>query len=156
MAAPFEFPEIQANHILDMTLGRLTRLGRSELEEEMVKLRETIADLEAILADESRLRGVIKTELTEVRDEFATPRRAEVTYDPGEIGVEDLIDDEPLVVTMTRAGYIKTVAAAAFRTQGRGGRGVAGTNLKERDLVSQIIHTTAHAYLLFFSNRGKV
>src|SRR5439155_888752 len=83
MAAPFEFTEIQANHILDMTLGRLTRLGRSELEEEMAKLRETIADLEAILGDETRLRGVIKTELTEVRAEFAQPRRAEVTYDPG-------------------------------------------------------------------------
>src|SRR3954451_4210934 len=121
MAAPFEFTEIQANHILDMTLGRLSRLGRSELEEDMGKLRETIADLEAILGDETRLRGVIKTELTEVRAEFAQPRRAEVTYDPGEMGIEDLIDDEPLVVTMTRAGYIKTVPSDAFRTQARGG-----------------------------------
>src|SRR5205085_11600206 len=86
----------------------------------------------------------------------ATPRRSEITYDPGEIGVEDLIEDEPLVVTMSRAGYIKTVAAGAFRTQGRGGRGVSGASLKEQDLISQIIHTTAHAYLLFFSNRGKV
>src|SRR4051812_669269 len=156
MAAPFEFTEIQANHILDMTLGRLTRLGRSELEEEMGRLRETIADLEAILGDETRLRGVIKTELTEVRTEFAQPRRAEVTYDPGEMGIEDLIDDEPLVVTMTRAGYIKTVASVAFRTQARGGRGVQGTRLKEEDLVTDIIHTTAHAYLLLFSNRGRV
>src|SRR3954452_15779118 len=156
MEAPFAFSEIQANHILDMTLGRLTRLGRSELEEEMAKLRETIAALEAILGDELRLRQVIKDELGEVRSEFATPRRAQITFDPGEIGVEDLIDDEPLVVTMTRAGYIKTVAAAAFRTQGRGGRGITGAALKEQDLVSQIIHTSAHAYLLFFSNRGKV
>src|SRR3954464_11193644 len=93
MATPFEFSEIQANHILDMTLGRLTRLGRSELDEEMTKLRETIADLEAILGDDARLRQVIKDELADVRSEFATPRRAEVTYDPGEIGIEDLIDD---------------------------------------------------------------
>ncbi|HET7487942.1 MAG TPA: DNA gyrase subunit A [Acidimicrobiales bacterium] len=156
MAEPFEFSEVQANHILDMTLGRLTRLGRSELEEEMAKLRETIAELEAILNDPGKLRGVIKTELGEVRAQHATGRRAEITYDPGDIGVEDLIEDEPLVVTMTRAGYIKTVAAGAFRSQGRGGRGIAGNRLKEEDLVAAVIHTTAHAYLLFFSNLGKV
>ena len=156
MGEPFSFSEVQANHILDMTLGRLTRLGRSELEDEMAKLRETIADLEAILSDPGRLRAVIKSELGEVRAQFASPRRAEITYDPGEIGLEDLIDDEPLVVTMTKAGYIKTVAAGAFRTQGRGGRGIQGARLKEEDLVSTVIHTTAHAYLLFFSNRGKV
>ncbi len=156
MADPFSFSEIQANHILDMTLGRLTRLGRAELEEEMAKLRQTITELEAILADEAKLRAVIKTELAEIRDEFSTPRRAEITFDPGDLGVEDLIDDEELVVTMTRAGYIKTVQAGAFRVQGRGGRGVQGARLKEEDLVSDIIHTTAHAYLLFFSNRGRV
>jgi DNA gyrase subunit A len=156
MAAPFEFSEVQATHILDMTLGRLTRLGRSELEKEMAELRETIAELESILASPEKLRGVIKDELSEIRERFATPRKAEITYDPGDIGIEDLIDDEPLVVTMTKAGYIKTVAAGAFRTQGRGGRGVAGAKLKEEDLVTTIIHTTAHAYLLFFSNLGKV
>jgi DNA gyrase subunit A len=156
MAAPFEFSEIQANHILDMTLGRLTRLGRTQLEEEMAQLREAIIELEAILADPARLRGVIKDELVSIRDEFGSPRRAEITFDPGEIGLEDLIEDEPLVVSMTRAGYVKTVAASSFRTQGRGGRGVQGAKLKEEDLVSQIIHTTAHAYLLFFSNKGRV
>jgi DNA gyrase subunit A len=156
MAAPFEFTEVQAEHILDMTLGRLTRLGRSQLEEEMAKLRETITELESILADPVKLRQVIKTELLDVREKFATPRKAEITYDPGDIGIEDLIDDEPLVVTMTKAGYIKTVQASSFRTQARGGRGVAGAKLKEEDLVTTIIHTTAHAYLLFFTNRGKV
>src|SRR5581483_2532815 len=156
MAATFAFSEVQATHILDMTLGRLTRLGRSELDEEMAKLRETITDLEAILGDPERLRGVIKTELAEIREKFATPRKAEITYDPGDIGIEDLIEDEPLVVTMTKAGYIKTVASGAFRTQGRGGRGVAGARLKEEDLVTTIIHTTSHAYLLFFTNLGKV
>jgi DNA gyrase subunit A len=156
MAAPFEFSEVQANHILDMTLGRLTRLGRSELEEEMAKLRETIAELESILADEGKLRGVIKDELGAIRTQFAQERRAEITFDPGEMNAEDFIDDVPLVVTMTKAGYIKTVAAASFKTQGRGGRGVAGAKLKEEDLVTRVIHTSAHAYLLFFSNRGKV
>ena len=156
MAEPFSFTEVQATHILDMTLGRLTRLGRSELEEEMAQLRETIAELEAILSDDAKLRGVIETEMTEIRDKYSNPRRSVITHDPGEMGVEDLIDDEEIVVTMTRAGYIKSVAAAAFRTQGRGGRGVQGARLKEEDLVSQVVHTSAHAYLLLFSNQGKV
>jgi DNA gyrase subunit A len=156
MAAPFSFSEEQAVHILDMTLGRLTRLGRTELEEEMAKLRETIAELEAILGDPTKLRAVISEELTEIRNKYANPRRTIVTHDPGEMGVEDLIEDEELVVTMTRAGYIKAVMGASFRTQGRGGRGVQGARLKEEDLVAQLVHTSAHAYLLLFSNRGRV
>src|SRR5439155_26642529 len=88
MARPFEFTEVQANHILDMTLGRLTRLGRSELEEELAQLSEAITELESILADPARLRGVIKDELASIREEFSSPRRAEITFDPGEIGLE--------------------------------------------------------------------
>jgi DNA gyrase subunit A len=156
MAAPFEFTEVQAEHILDMTLSRLTRLGRTQLEEELAQLRQTIAELEAILADENVLFGVIKSELGEIRDEFATPRRAEITFDPGEMDAEDLITDEELVITMTKAGYVKAVPASQFRTQGRGGRGVQGAKLRDEDLVTRIIHTSAHAHLLFFSNRGKV
>ncbi len=156
MAVPFEFSDVQANHILDMQLARLTRLGRADLESELAQLRQTIAGLEAILADEGVLRGVIKSELSAIRAEFATPRRAEITFDPGDMDAEDLITDEDLVITMTKAGYVKAVPASQFRTQGRGGRGVQGTRLKEEDLVIQIIHTSAHAYLLFFSNRGKV
>jgi DNA gyrase subunit A len=156
MAEPFSFTEVQATHILDMTLGRLTRLGRSELEAEMEELRATIAELESILSDDNKLRGVIETEMTAIRDKYANPRRSVVTHDPGEMGVEDLISDEEIVVTMTRAGYIKSVAAAAFRTQGRGGRGVQGARLKEEDLVNQVVHTSAHAFLLLFSNQGKV
>jgi DNA gyrase subunit A len=156
MAAPFEFSEVQANHILDMTLGRLTRLGRSELEEELAKLRETIAGLEAILGDPAKRDAVVKAELGEIRGDFATERRSEITFDPGEIDIEDLIEDEELVVTLTKAGYVKSVAADSFRTQGRGGRGVAGARLRDEDYVEHILTTTAHAYLLFFSNRGKV
>ncbi|HWC40044.1 MAG TPA: DNA gyrase C-terminal beta-propeller domain-containing protein, partial [Acidimicrobiales bacterium] len=156
MADPFGFTEIQANHILDMTLGRLTRLGRSELEEEMARLRETIAELEAILADPARLRGVIRDELSEIKGSFAQPRRSRIILDPGELGAEDLIEDEELVFTMTKAGYVKTVPVGAFRTQGRGGRGIQGARLKEEDIVSHVVHTTSHAYLLFFSNRGRV
>jgi DNA gyrase subunit A len=156
MANPFDFSEEQANHILDMTLGRLTRLGRSELEEEMAKLRETIAELQSILADDVKLRAVIGSELTALRDKYADERVTQIVNDPGELGVEDLIQDEEIVLTMTRAGYVKSVAADAFRTQGRGGRGVQGAKLRDEDFVDQIIHTTTLAHLLLFSNRGRV
>jgi DNA gyrase subunit A len=156
MAAPFEFSTEQAEHILDMQLSRLTRLGRSQLEEEMAKLRETIADLEAILGDEGKKRAVIAEEMGKVRETFGQPRRSQITFDVGDLDIEDLIDDEELVVTMSAKGYIKTVSSDAFKVQGRGGRGVAGTKLKDEDYVQHIIHTTAHAYLLFFSTRGRV
>jgi len=155
-AAPFEFSEEQANHILDMTLARLTRLGRSNLEEEMAKLLEEIAELESILADDVKLRGVIAGELGEIRSKFANERRSVITHDPGDMNVEDLVDDEELVVTMSRAGYVKAVSADAFRTQGRGGRGVQGAKLKEEDLIDDVVHTSSHAHLLLFSNRGRV
>ena len=156
MAAPFEFSEIQAEHILDMQLSRLTRLGRANIEEKLAELRATIAELEAILADDGKLRSVISEEMGEIKEKYANPRRSQITYDVGDIDIEDLIDDEDLVVTMSAKGYIKTVASDAFKVQGRGGRGVAGTKLKDEDWVNHIIHTTAHAYLLFFSNLGRV
>jgi DNA gyrase subunit A len=156
MAEPFEFSLDQAEHILDMRLGQLTRLARIDLEAELEKLRADIADLEAILADESRLFAVIKDELAEVRERFADKRRSEITYDIGDIDIEDLIDDEELVVTMSQRGYVKTVPSDQFRAQGRGGRGVAGATLRDDDYVTHILTTTAHAYLLFFSNRGRV
>jgi DNA gyrase subunit A len=155
-AAPFEFSEEQANHILDMTLARLTRLGRANLEEEMAKLLEEIAELESILADPAKLRSVIAGELGTIREKFADERRSIITHDPGDMNVEDLVDDEELVVTMSRAGYVKAVSADSFRTQGRGGRGVQGAKLKEEDLIDDVVHTTSHAHLLLFSNRGRV
>ncbi|MEM7338122.1 MAG: DNA gyrase subunit A [Actinomycetota bacterium] len=158
MGEAFEFSEAQANFILDMTLGRLTRLARIEIEEEFSSLQETIAYLQGILADPVKLDGVIKDELGEIREEFATDRQTDLVPDPGELDIEDLIDDEDLVVTLSSSGYIKSVSAEEFRTQGRGGRGVTGAKLKddEEDLVTHLLHTTAHAYLLFFSNTGRV
>jgi DNA gyrase subunit A len=153
---PFLFSDVQATHIVDMRLSQLTRLGRANLEEELTALRQTIAELEAILGDEGVLRGVIKSEIGAIREEFADSRRAIITFDDGDMSAEDLITDEDLVITMTKAGYVKAVPASQFRTQGRGGRGVQGARLKEEDLVTRVIHTSAHAYLLFFSNRGKV
>ena len=156
MAEPFEFSEAQANHILDMALSRLTRLGRSQLEAEAAEKRSLIAELEALLADEVRVRMVIRDELREISKKFGTERRSSLEIDPGELDIEDLIDDDDLVFTMSASGYVKTVAVDEFRLQGRGGRGVAGAKLKEADSVTHLIHTTAHSYLLFFSNRGRV
>ena len=152
----FAFSERQANHILDMQLGRLTRLGRTRLEEELVELRERIKHLQAILDDEDQLRAVIKEELEEVRADHDTPRRSQIVFDEGDMEVEDLIDDEPVVITLSKGGYIKSVAADVFRTQGRGGRGVQGARLKDDDILVRVLTTTAHSYLLFFTNRGKV
>ncbi len=156
MAEPFEFSQAQADHILEMALSRLTRLGRAQLETEAEAKRELIAELEALLADEHRVRMAIRDELREISDKFGVERRSVLEIDPGELDIEDLIDDDDLVFTMSASGYVKTVPTDEFRLQGRGGRGVAGTKLKQADSVMHLIHTTAHSYLLFFSNRGRV
>ena len=156
VAEPFEFSEAQANHILDMALSRLTRLGLSQLEAEAADKRSLIAELEALLADDHRIRMAIRDELQEIAEKFGVSRRSSLEIDPGELDIEDLIDDDDLVFTMSASGYVKTVPSDEFRLQGRGGRGVAGAKLKQADSVTHLIHTTAHSYLLFFSNRGRV
>lgn len=155
-AAPFEFSERQAVTILDMQLGRLTRLGKADLLEEQAKLTEEITEYESILADPVKLRGVIREEMTDIRDKYANDRISEITFDPGDFDIEDLIDDEDIIFTMSNTGYVKTVQIDEFKTQGRGGRGVSGGNLKEEDTVFTMVQTSAHAYLMFFSSRGKV
>ena len=155
-AAPFEFSEVQAEFILTMQLHRLTRLGRAELEAEMELLLARIAEYVDILGDRAVLDAVLKEELTSIREKYATDRLSKITYDIGDIDIEDLIDDEDLVVTMSAKGYVKTVAFDAFKSQGRGGRGVSGGKLRDEDYIAHIITTTAHAYLLFFSNLGRV
>ncbi len=158
MAEPFEFSEMQATFILDMTLGRLTRLARIEIDTELAEKREAIAGFEAILADQGVLDQLIKDELAEIRATFGSPRRTALVNDPGELDIEDLIDDEALVVTLSTTGYIKSVSIDEFRTQARGGRGVSAAKLKgdDDDIIAHLLQTSAHAYLLFFSNRGRV
>ena len=156
MAAPFEFSEVQANDILDMQLRQLTRLSRIDLQTELDDVRASIIDLQEILDNPERLNSVIRDEISAIREEFATPRVCQLTYDDGEMSIEDLVDDKELVIVMTQAQYVKAVPAASFKTQGRGGRGVSGGRLKLDDIVRHVIFTTAHAHLLFFSNRGKV
>ncbi|NBS36483.1 MAG: DNA gyrase subunit A, partial [Actinobacteria bacterium] len=156
MSKKFGFSERQAIDILDMQLRQLTKLSRIDLEAEQKEIRAKIKELTAILEDDKVLRGVISTELTKVRETFATPRVCQIAADVGEMGVEDLVEDKELVIVMTQEQYIKAVSADSFRTQGRGGRGVSGARLKSDDIVRHVIFTTAHAYLLFFSNRGRV
>jgi DNA gyrase subunit A len=153
---PYEFSETQATHILDMALRRLAALERQKLRDEYDELAQTIADLEAILADDTKLRAVIKEELTAIKDKYADDRRTEITTDPGDLADLDLIEDEELVLTLSHRGYVKTVPVDQFRTQARGGKGVRGGNLREEDWVEHLLTTTAHSYLLFFSNRGRV
>ncbi|MFM1837479.1 MAG: gyrase subunit [Actinomycetota bacterium] len=156
MEKKFGFTERQAIDILDMQLRQLTKLSRIDLEAEQKEIRARIKELTTILNDDKVLRGVISTELTKVRETFANPRVCQIAADVGEMGVEDLVEDKELVIVMTQEQYIKSVSADSFRTQGRGGRGVSGARMKSDDIVRHVIFTTAHAYLLFFSNRGRV
>jgi DNA gyrase subunit A len=152
----FDLSEIQANHILDMPLRRLTALETDKLRAEFDDLQATIRDLNAILDSEERRRRVVADELSEIREKFGDARRSRIIPDEGDMSLEDLIADEELVVTITAAGYVKAVLAKSYRIQGRGGRGVRGQQLREDDVITHVLHTSAHAYLLFFSNRGKV
>jgi DNA gyrase subunit A len=156
MVAPFEFSEVQTQHILEMPLRRLAALERQKLRDEFDELAQKIAELEAILADDTKLRGVIKDELTEIRDKYGDDRRTEITTDYSDLADLDLIEDEELVVVLSQKGYVKTVQVDEFRVQGRGGKGVRGGNLRDEDYVEHLLTSTAHSYLLFFSNRGRV
>ena len=156
MKKPYEFSERQAVDILDMQLRQLTRLSRIDLEKELTDVQARIKEYESILASDKKLRGVIKDELEDVKKTFASERVCKIINDSGEMALEDLVDDKELVIVMTQAQYVKAVPASSFRAQARGGRGVKGATLKEDDIVRRVLFTTAHAYLLFFSNRGRV
>ena len=156
MGKQFGFSERQAIDILDMQLRQLTRLSRIDLETEQKDVQARIKELKAILADDKKLRAVISQELSAVRETFATDRVCKITADVGEMSIEDLVDDKELVIVMTQAQYIKSVSADSFRSQSRGGRGVSGAKMKDADIVRNVIFTTTHSYLLFFSNRGRV
>lgn len=152
----FDLSETQANHILDMPLRRLTALETDKLRQEYEQLQATIADLKSILDSEERRRRILSDELQEIQDKYGDERRSRIIADEGDLSLEDLIADEELVVTASEAGYIKAVLAQTYRRQGRGGRGVKGADLREEDVLTHVLHTSAHAYLLFFTNQGKV
>ena len=152
----FDFSEKQAQAILDMRLARLTGLERERLQEEYDELEKTIAHLRAILADEKLLMGVIKEEITVIRDKYSDERRTELTTIDGEIDVEDLIAQEDMVVTLTHAGYVKRVSRSVYKAQHRGGRGVSGMSTRDEDYAVQMRIVNTHAPIMFFTNRGRV
>src|SRR5918992_2846970 len=126
LMSQFKLSEIQANHILDMPLRRLTRLARAELEQEHKDLLERIDYLRGLLADPKKVRGVIRDELLEVKKRYANRRRTRIVAEEGEMSVEDLVAEEDVVITVSRAGYVKRLLVETYRRQGRGGEGVIG------------------------------
>ena len=152
----FALSEAQTDAILEMRLRRLTGLERHKIEAELVELREKIAWYKSVLADEKLVLQIIKEEMAEVRAKFANPRRTELTGDARDLDVEDLIAEEDMVVTITKAGYVKRLPVATYRQQKRGGKGVAGVNLRENDFVEHLFISSTHDYVLFFSSKGKV
>jgi len=151
-----ELSEIQARHILDMRLQRLTQLERQKIVEEHEQTLKLIDDLKGILASEPRLMGIIKDELRALKEEFGDERRTEILAETADLTIEDLLADEDMVVTITRSGYIKRTHVEAYRSQKRGGKGVTGMETKEEDIVADLFVASTHSYLLFFTNKGKV
>jgi DNA gyrase subunit A len=152
----YALSEVQATAILDMQLRRLAALERQKIQQEYGELQTKIAELKAILEDPSRVRGIIREELLDIRKRFADARRTEIRPEEGELSIEDLIAAEPVVVTVTRTGYVKRVPLTDYRSQGRGGRGVRGANLREDDIVQFLFITNTHHWVLFFTNKGRV
>ena len=152
----FELSEVQARAILDMQLRRLAALERQKILDEYAQLQDLINDLRDILDHPERVNAIIVEELTELRDKFGDTRRTRIVPGEGDLDMEDLIAEEEVVITLTRAGYVKRVRASEYRTQKRGGRGVSGTALKEDDIVRDLLVTTTHHFLLFFTNQGRV
>ncbi len=151
----FTLSEKQAQAILDMRLQKLTGLEREKVEQEYEELIKIIAKFKEILANERLVMEIIKDELLEVRDKYSDDRRTKITASSDEIDEEDLIQEEEVAITMTHNGYIKRIPADTYKTQRRGGKGITGLTTRENDFVKQLILTSTHNYLLFFTNTGK-
>jgi DNA gyrase subunit A len=156
MIERFALSEIQAQAILDMRLQRLTGLEREKIENEFTAILETIKSLREILADEKLLLSIIREDLERIKEKYGDPRRTEITINYDEIDIEDMIEDEDVVITLTHSNYIKRTPVDTYASQRRGGRGKTGVTTKEEDFVENIYTTRTHDYLLFFTNFGKV
>ena len=152
----FELSREQAQAILDLRLQRLTAMESDTIKREHADLVERIAELREILGDESRVMGLIKEELLEIKERYGDDRRTEITHAEGDIDIEDLIADQQMVISITKSGYIKSLPLATYRQQKRGGIGVRGMDMKEEDYIEHLFVTSTHDFLLFFTNRGKV
>ena len=151
-----DIDELQATAILDMQLRRLAALERQKIIDDLAAIELVIADLEDILANESRQRSIVSEELAEIVDKYGDDRRTQIIAADGDLSMEDLIPDEELVVSITRGGYAKRTRADQYRTQRRGGKGVRGATLRGDDVVEHFIATSNHHWLLFFTTAGRV
>ena len=152
----YGFSERQAQAILEMRLQQLTNLEINKLEAELDALRDTISYLRAILENERMQYDVIKEELLAIKEKYGKPRKTQIDYDMEEINYEDLIQEKPIVISISNRGYIKRTPLSLYKAQNRGGRGVKGATAREDDFIKEIIATTTHAKLMFFTNFGKV
>lgn len=152
----FKLSEKQSEAILEMKLRRLTGLEREKIEAELKELREKIDYYKRLLSDKDLVKQVIKEELTEIKEKFSSARITKITDEAKDLDVEDLIAEEEVAITVTKAGYVKRLPVATYRQQKRGGKGTQGVNLKEADFVEHLFISSTHAYLLFFSSRGRV
>ena len=152
----FMLSDAQAQAIVEMTLGKLSGLERKKVEDRIAKLTEQISEYRAILADENKVIEIIKNEMTEIKNKFGDGRRSELVEATEEIDLEDLIERHTCVITVSHTGYIKRQKASAYTAQHRGGKGVIGMTTKEDDFVEDVIVANSHAYLMFFTNKGRV
>ncbi len=152
----FELDDVQAQAIVDMRLRTLTGLEREKLEAEYKALMEQIDYLKGILADEKKLLGVIKEEITVIADKYGDDRRTSIGFDEFDLSMEDLIPEEDVVITMTNLGYIKRMTTDNFKSQNRGGKGIKGMQTINEDYIEDLMMTTTHHYIMFFTNTGKV
>jgi len=151
----FKLSEIQATHILDMPLRRLTALELEKLKEEKDQLKSTIKELTSILKSKAKQEGILIEELEAITKKFGDERRSRIVPDVGEVSIEDLIEDEEIIVSVSAAGYIKSVPSTSYKKQGRGGKGVKAAS-SEEDVIEHLLSTSVHSYLLFFTDKGKV
>ena len=151
----FKLSEIQASHILDMPLRRLTALELEKLKEEKDQLKNTIKELTGILKSKAKQEGILIEELEAITKKFGDERRSRIVPDVGEVSIEDLIEDEEIIVSVSAAGYIKSVPSTSYKKQGRGGKGVKAAS-SEEDVIEHLLSTSVHSYLLFFTDKGKV
>jgi DNA gyrase subunit A len=156
LMAKFKLTEAQCNAILDLRLYQLTGLERDKIEEEYLELIKRIEYLKGLLASEKKLMGVVKTELLEVKEKYGDARRTDIVADVEEIDIEDLIADEPCIVTISHQGFIKRTAVSAYRSQRRGGKGVMGMEQREEDFIEHLFTCSTHDYIMFFTEEGRV
>ena len=156
LMAKYGLTDVQAQAIVDMTLGKLSGMERQKIEDRLAYLEARVDELRGILADEGKVKGILREELTAIKEKFSDERRTRIVEATDDIDLEDLIERHTCVVTLTNAGYIKRLPADTYTAQHRGGKGLIGMTTKEEDFIEKVVVANSHSYILFFTNNGKV